>query len=140
MYPSLLAVCLALLFATSSALLTASHDRDHSTKISPQVTVRNGTLQGLHLPAFNEDVFLGIPFAAPPIGDLRLRHPKPFNQKWKGVRAATQRSASCPGYAGFMKALPVVGEDCLTVDVVRPAGMKPRDKLPVMVWIYGGGK
>ena len=39
-----------------------------------------------------------------------------------------------------MKALPVVGEDCLTVDVVRPAGMKPRDKFPVMVWIYGGGE
>ncbi|PVH82037.1 alpha/beta-hydrolase [Cadophora sp. DSE1049] len=135
----LVLLCLTWLFATTNALVTTAHGRDHSTRKSPQVTVRNGTLQGLHLPAFDEDVFLGIPFAASPVGDLRLRHPQPFGQNWNGVRAATQRSASCPGYAGFMKALPVVGEDCLTVDVVRPAGTQSRDKLPVMVWIYGGG-
>jgi cholinesterase len=68
---------------------------------SPQVKVRNGTLQGHSLPAFNEDVFLGIPFAAPPVGDLRLRHPLPYPDAWDGVRDATARSPSCPGYAGF---------------------------------------
>ncbi|KAH7386387.1 Alpha/Beta hydrolase protein [Cadophora sp. MPI-SDFR-AT-0126] len=139
MSPTFVLVFLASLFATTNALVTTTRDRAHSTRESPKVTVINGTWRGLYLPAFHEDVFLGIPFAAPPVGDLRLRHPRPYGQKWKGIRAATQRSASCPGYAGFMKALPVVGEDCLTVDVVRPAGTNSRDKLPVMVWIYGGG-
>lgn len=69
--------------------------------VAPQVKIKNGTLGGIHLPAFNEDVFLGVPFAAPPVGNLRLRHPEPFQNSWKGVREATVRSPSCPGYGGF---------------------------------------
>jgi cholinesterase len=110
---------------------------DHAA--SPQVKIRNGTLQGFHLPSFNQDLFYGIPFAAPPIGNLRLRHPVPFNESWKGVRDAKVRSPSCPGYAGFEIDLPELGEDCLTVDIVRPTGCHEESKLPVLVWIYGGG-
>jgi hypothetical protein len=68
---------------------------------TPQVTIRNGTLKGFHLPAFKEDIFLGIPFAAPPVDNLRLRHPIPYQNAWSGIRDATARSPSCPGYAGF---------------------------------------
>jgi hypothetical protein len=106
---------------------------------NPQVEIKNGTLRGLYLPAFDEDLFLGVPFASPPIGDLRLRHPAPYDEHWQHVRDATRRSPSCPGYAGFDVGL-VLGEDCLTVDIVRPAGTSHKDKLPVLVWIYGGGK
>lgn len=105
----------------------------------PQVTTKNGTLQGFYLPSFHEDLFFSVPFASPPIGDLRLRHPVPYTEHWQGVRDATLRSPSCPGYAGFDVGL-VLGEDCLTVDVVRPAGTSYKDKLPVLVWIYGGGR
>lgn len=68
---------------------------------APQVTIQNGTLEGFHLPAFKEDVFLGVPFAAPPVDNLRLRHPVPYENAWSGIREATVRSPSCPGYAGF---------------------------------------
>lgn len=65
---------------------------------NPVVTVRNGTLRGLHLPDFEEDLFLGIPFAEPPTGDLRLRHPIPYQSTWAGTRDATVRGLSCSGY------------------------------------------
>lgn len=105
----------------------------------PTVAVTNGTIQGLHLPAFDEDIFLSIPFAAPPVGNLRFRHPQPFNSTWNGVLKATVHRPSCPGYGGLSEGLPF-DEDCLTLDVVRPAGTNKDDRLPVMVWIYGGGE
>jgi carboxylesterase type B len=93
------------------------------------------------LPAFNEDIFLGIPFAEPPVGDLRFRRPVPFKSVWNGTRDASLRSPSCPGYAGFDEGL-ILGEDCLTLDIVKPATASNESlaKLPVMVWIYGGGE
>lgn len=72
---------------------------------SPTVAVKNGTLQGLHLPEFQQDLFLGVPFAQPPLGSLRFRHPQPYNQSWSGVRKADRRGKSCVGYAGFAKGL-----------------------------------
>jgi carboxylesterase type B len=62
-------------------------------------------VNGINLPEFNEDAFLGIPFALQPVGNLRLRHPLPLNESWKGFRDAKFRSPSCPGYAGFDKDL-----------------------------------
>lgn len=77
------------------------HHHAAQSRPLPRVTINNGTLEGLYLPAFNQDVFLGVPFAAPPIGDLRLRRPKPYQDLWSGIRNAQVRSPSCPGYAGF---------------------------------------
>ena len=71
----------------------------------PIVHTKNGTLRGLYLPAFDEELFLGVPFAEPPIGNLRLRHPVPYRSAWDGTRDATARSVSCAGYAGFDKDL-----------------------------------
>lgn len=72
---------------------------------SPLVHVRNGTLRGLALPEFDEELFLGVPFAEPPLGDLRLRRPIPYQSSWHDARDATTRSVSCAGYAGFDKDL-----------------------------------
>lgn len=69
--------------------------------VAPRVSFSNGTLEGVHLPAFKEDVFLGVPFAEPPVNNLRLRHPIPYQKAWSGIRNATVRTPSCPGYAGF---------------------------------------
>ena len=109
----------------------------------PTAKTINGTYAGLRLEAFKQDAFYGIPFAQAPVGDLRLRRSLPYNQSWTGVRNATMRSNSCPGFDapfrfGFADGL-TLGEDCLTLDIVRPSNITFDDKLPVFVWIYGGG-
>ena len=74
----------------------------------PLVHAKNGTLRGLSLPDFGEELFL-VPFAEPPIDNLRLRHPIPYQSAWNETRDATVRSVSCAGYAGFDKDL-ILGE------------------------------
>ena len=93
--------------------------------------------------------FLGIPYAAPPVGPLRWHEPVPAG-KWKGVRQAKEFGPRCmqPAVnADMVFRDPGVSEDCLTLNVWTSAksmkDRKDRDsrniKLPVMVWIYGGG-
>jgi para-nitrobenzyl esterase len=108
----------------------------------PVVGVESGQLQGV----VDDGVvsFKGIPFAAPPVGDLRWRPPPPA-ARWTGVRQATEFGADCmqgrfgpPPAAGAPPA-PAPSEDCLFLNVWRPSSSAPGAKLPVMVWIYGGG-
>jgi len=85
-------------------------------------------------------VFLGIPYAAPPVGVLRWKAPMPA-VKWKGVRPAKEFGSHCMQpklYADMIFRDPSPSEDCLTLNVWTPAKDKAA-KLPVMVWIYGGG-
>jgi len=83
--------------------------------------------------------FKGVPFAAPPVGDLRWRAPQP-PPSWRGVRDASRYGPECmqmsdqPLPAGVRES-----EDCLTINVLTPAHRRADAKLPVMVWIYGGG-
>jgi para-nitrobenzyl esterase len=84
--------------------------------------------------------FKGIPYAAPPVGDLRWQPPQPA-AKWKGERDATAFGARCmqaPIYEDMVFRDPGPSEDCLTLNVWTPAKAK-KGSLPVMVWIYGGG-
>lgn len=122
-----------------------------SRPTTPTARVLNGTLSGIVLPDYSAEAFLGIPFAQPPIKDLRFRHPQPSTLSWEGVRDASKFMLSCPGYAGFSKGFEM-GEDCLGLNVWRPSketshgkrhqGAEKQDQegLPVLVWIYGGGK
>jgi para-nitrobenzyl esterase len=83
--------------------------------------------------------FKGIPFAAAPVGDLRWRAPQPA-AAWKGVRAADKFAPDCMQEPFPSDAAPLsarLDEDCLYVNVWKPAGGGA--KLPVLVWIYGGG-
>ncbi len=96
----------------------------------------NGTLDG------SAALFAGVPYAAPPVGNLRWRPPQPVT-KWTGVQNATAFGPACPQSpdSPVMMVGPVgpSNEDCLTLNVWRPA-VAPKDaKLPVMVWIHGGG-
>jgi para-nitrobenzyl esterase len=80
--------------------------------------------------------FKGVPFAAPPVGDQRWRPPGPA-PSWTGVRTASAFGPICMQGRFGPNATPM-SEDCLTLNVWRPVGAKAGDKLPVMVWIYGG--
>ena len=101
------------------------------------VKVEGGRVQGAV--ESNLTVYRGIPFAAPPVGDLRWRAPEPA-AKWEGVRQAVKFGPSCvqgmraPGAGQGSE----TGEDCLYLNVWTPA-KSPRDRIAVLVWIYGGG-
>ncbi|KAI1275080.1 lipase [Xylaria sp. FL0933] len=101
---------------------------------APTVKTINGTYEGLYLPDWNQDAFLGIPYAQPPVGQLRYRWPLSINESFDGVRKATQYGCSCMQYGSSFE----LSEDCLTINVVRPTEQS-KEPLPVLVWVYGGG-
>jgi len=97
------------------------------------VTTADGVVRGKAVAATDE--FLGIPYAAPPIGALRWRPPRP-PAPWHGVRAATSFAPHCPQPPSSF-GVASSSEDCLYLNVFTPAGAKARN-LPVMVWVHGG--
>ena len=121
----------------------------------PSVTIADGTLIGST--SQGVDSFKGIPFAQPPVGNLRLRKPLPL-AKGFGTRQATQSGPACPQFGtttntGLLPAdaltkflntplaqnITNASEDCLFIDIVRPSNATSSSKLPVLYWIYGGG-
>lgn len=88
----------ALVVSTAATKPLVSHQ-------NPTAETRNGTVEGVHLKNFDQDHFLGVPFAQTPVGDLRLRHPASLNSTWDGKLDATKRGLSCVGYAGFAEGL-----------------------------------
>jgi len=103
----------------------------------PQITIPQGTLSGTTDGGIS--VFKNIPFAAPPVGDLRWRAPQSA-PNWSGVRDAGKFGPICmqaPRPKGMAYERLPESEDCLSLNVWSP-NTAPGTKLPVMVWIYGG--
>jgi para-nitrobenzyl esterase len=107
------------------------------------VAIDTGKVSGTLLPS-GVRAYLGIPFAAPPVGELRWHAPMPV-KPWKGIYNADSARPECPQRlypSRMMDAAPrelPQSEDCLALDLWTPANAKAGAKLPVIVWIHGGG-
>lgn len=142
---------LAVFSLLSTALAAPLNER----AAAPSVTIQHGTVTGSTL--LGVDSFKGIPYAQPPTGNLRLKPPQPITSSF-GTFSATGVPKSCPQFfvqvnttdiptdvvgtllnTPFAQAVTDSGEDCLTVNVQRPAGTTASSKLPVVFWIFGGG-
>ena len=100
-----------------------------------------GKVQGKTINDGKVKAFLGMPYAAPPVGDLRWKAPEP-PAKWKGTRDATNFGAHCAQGRVFDDMIfqdSGPSEDCLFLNVYAPADATDKSKLPVMFWIHGGG-
>ncbi|MFJ9821874.1 carboxylesterase/lipase family protein [Streptomyces sp. NPDC101151] len=103
----------------------------------PVVTTGQGRLAGQV--AGQADEFLGVPYAAPPVGSLRFSPPE-RPARWSGTRDAVRQAPACLQFSPFgLRDPDNVSEDCLYLDVYRPRHAHPGDRLPVLFWIHGGG-
>lgn len=126
----------------------------HASQDDLIINTSHGKVQGklLSVPGGDVRAFLGIPYAKPPLGQLRFRAPQPA-ERWEGVKDSTKYSDSCyqvldtafPGFKGAEMWNPntPLNEDCLYLNVWSPHFNKtqsqPSPLVPVLVWIYGGG-
>ena len=124
---------------------TWAHSRPRTRSHAPIAVTRDGAVQGFF--ADGVDKFLGIPYAAPPVGSLRWRPPQ-APAPWHGVRGATTLPPACPQLANS-NGPRSENEDCLYLSVYVPQGQRragdagrhdgPDRGLPVLFWIHGGG-
>ncbi|KAK6760149.1 hypothetical protein RB195_021595 [Necator americanus] len=128
------------------SIISFLHFRKTSTtRPSRQVRTRSGVVEGIRLDIGSDkdvDIFLGIPFAAPPIGELRFKKPQP-PQNWEGVRKCVAFGPRAPQADFFWERITLgpKSEDCLYLNVFSPAWKSEDNEAghSVMVYIHGGG-
>src|SRR5277367_3460219 len=128
---ALIGVLLLVILPATSAVTLAQNPK------TPKTPTDSGSISGVSEGGLT--VYKGIPFAAPPVGDLRWRPPVHV-APWTGTRKADAFAPACmqDGVSMPGETPPVVSEDCLYLNIWTPA-KSLQERLPVIVWIYGGG-
>jgi para-nitrobenzyl esterase len=120
------------------ALVESSRASVLSSSQPPTVTLEVGVLEGTRFGSMqNEVAFLGVPYAAPPVGELRWKPPQPVN-KWTGTREAIQFGPVCPQLPAPWLPYLAGNEDCLYLNIWTTR-FSAEAKLPVIVFFHGGG-
>jgi para-nitrobenzyl esterase len=123
--------------AAPSRGVKTMHPSAPAAQTAPTIRIDTGSLEGIE--SEGAQSFKGIPYAAPPVGNLRWRAPQPA-AAWTGVRQAKEFGSDCAQAPGEFEPLQTTpSEDCLFINVWRPDTITGSAKLPVMVWIHGGG-
>ncbi|XP_061533546.1 cocaine esterase isoform X1 [Phycodurus eques] len=138
-----------LCFLSAVLLVCGASERD-----APVVHMELGSLKGEYVSVKGKetgaDAYLGVPFAKPPVGPgLRLAPPQKV-EAWQGVRDASKQPPMCIQHRQFLldlmqligsiaEEIPDISEDCLYLNIYTPANRAHDAKLPVMMWIHGGG-
>lgn len=103
----------------------------------PIAKVQNGTYSGVYLPQYEQNVFLGIPYAQDTGGKNRFRVPQTLSESWDDVRSATEYGNACPDFSAGDQ-IYGMSENCLNINIVVPSNISNCTKLPIMFWIHGG--
>ena len=131
------------LLATTALWVSSAHAQIVETPIpGDPVAIDTGNVNGKLLPS-GVRAYFGVPFAAPPVGDLRWREPQP-REPWKGVYNADRFAPECiqilrPHNINHYFGEEPTSEDCLYLNIWAPASLPAGEKAPVILWLYGGG-
>lgn len=127
-----------ILFFAAIHLIYMANAQSNNEILQPVVKIANGTLEGTYESGIR--IFKGIPFAAPPVGNLRWKEPQPVTN-WQGVRKADKfgpRAMQRAVFGDMNFRSNGVSEDCLYLNVWTPA-RSASEHLPVLIYFYGGG-